>query len=66
MFGNFVAREIRSLRSEAKRRDLKQIIQKAIRDMTELDDNIKDSCVSTTSDIVPAVASTEQETASQE
>lgn len=66
IFSNFVANEIRSLNSEEKRRDLKQIIQKAIRDMTELDNNIKGAHLSTASDTVRALASTEQSSGSQE
>jgi hypothetical protein len=34
--------------------------------MTELDNNIKDAHISTTSDTVPALASTEQSSGSQE
>ncbi|PNF40814.1 hypothetical protein B7P43_G16652 [Cryptotermes secundus] len=66
IFSNFVANEIRSLNSEEKRRDLKQIIQKTIRDMIELDNNIKDAHVSTTSDTVPELPSNEQSSGSQE
>lgn len=39
VFGSYVAHELRSLHSEDRRRDLKRIIQKAIIDMTELDDS---------------------------
>jgi flagellar motor component MotA len=54
-FGNFVARAIRSLHSGDRKRDLKQTIEKAIKDVTELEDSVEEACLSTTSDIVPSV-----------
>jgi hypothetical protein len=54
------------LHSEDRRRDLKQIIEKAISDITELEGSTEDACFSTTSDIVPALAASEQSRRSQE
>jgi hypothetical protein len=57
LFGSYVAHELRSLRSEEKRRDLKRIIQRAIIDMAELDDNSERAEPNGTCGHVPARAS---------
>jgi hypothetical protein len=57
IFGSYVAHELRSLHSEERRRDLKRMIQKAIIDMAELDDNIEHAQPGNTCSVVPAPAS---------
>lgn len=47
IFGEYVASELRSLQSDYNRRKLKRIIQKAILDMSEIDDNERSSTHST-------------------
>jgi hypothetical protein len=54
------------LHSEEKRRDLKQMIEKAVRDVTELDGGIQDAHLNTTNDDVPESAATEGSDSSQE
>ena len=58
VFGSYVAHELRSLHSEDMRRDLKRIIQKAIIDMAELDDNTVHAQLDSTCGVVPALSST--------
>jgi len=57
VFGSYVAHEIRSLRSEDRRRDLKRIIQKAIIDMAELDDSTERTQLDGTCGVVSALSS---------
>jgi hypothetical protein len=57
VFGSYVAHELRSLHSEVMRRDLKRIIQKAIIDMGELDDNTVHAQLDSTCGVVPALSS---------
>jgi hypothetical protein len=57
VFGSYVAHELRSLHSEDMSRDLKRIIQKAIIDMGELDDNTVNAQLDSTGGVVPALSS---------
>ncbi|KAJ8977060.1 hypothetical protein NQ317_017222 [Molorchus minor] len=48
IFGEYVASELRSLQHDHNRRKLKRMIQKAILDMSEIDDNARSSSVQST------------------